>query len=103
MHGFFVDLYGAGTFLLNGTLIFLIFAVVAIIGLHCQTVQEEVSLTQAYGQAYAWYCARTKRYLGWHDVAGQGIGGRYDEQEIDREVGRCPVAVDTGHYWGSGA
>ncbi|MBI5184202.1 MAG: hypothetical protein HZA01_00525 [Nitrospinae bacterium] len=47
----FIDLYFIGTFLINGALIFLIFAAVVIIGLHCQIIQEEKFLAKAYGQA----------------------------------------------------
>jgi len=61
----FVDLYFIGTFLINGALIFLIFAAVVVIGLHYQIIQEEKFLAKAYGQAYQDYCARTGRYFGW--------------------------------------
>lgn len=61
----FIDLYFIGTFLINGTLIFLIFAVVVVIGLHYQIIQEENFLAKAYGQAYLDYCAKTGRYFGW--------------------------------------
>jgi protein-S-isoprenylcysteine O-methyltransferase Ste14 len=61
----FIDLYFVGTFLINGTLVFLLFALLVIVGLHYQIVQEERFLTEAYGQAYEDYCARTGRYLAW--------------------------------------
>lgn len=60
----FIDLYFVGTFLINGTLVFLIFAVLVIVGLHYQIVQEERFLAQAFGKPYKDYCARTGRYLG---------------------------------------
>lgn len=61
----FIDLYFIGTFLINGAVIFLIFAAVVVIGLHYQIIQEEKFLAKAYGQAYQDYCARTGRYFGW--------------------------------------
>jgi protein-S-isoprenylcysteine O-methyltransferase Ste14 len=60
----FVDLYFAGVFLINGTLLFLVFAVLVIAGLHYQVLQEEKFLTGRYGQFYREYCVRTKRYFG---------------------------------------
>ena len=59
----FIDLYFVGTFLINGTLIFLIFAVLVLLGLHYQIVQEEKFLTQTYGDAYENYRAGTGRYF----------------------------------------
>lgn len=61
----FIDIYFIGTFLINGSLIFLVFAAVVVIGLHYQIIQEEMFLAKAYGQAYQDYCARTERYFGW--------------------------------------
>jgi protein-S-isoprenylcysteine O-methyltransferase Ste14 len=61
----FINLYFVGTFLINGTLIFLLFAAVVIGGLHYQILQEEKFLATAYGPAYQGYCARTGRYVGW--------------------------------------
>jgi protein-S-isoprenylcysteine O-methyltransferase Ste14 len=60
----FVDLYFAGVFLINGTLVFLVFAVLVLVGMHYQILQEETFLTRQYGQAYRAYCARTRRYFG---------------------------------------
>ena len=62
----FIDLYFIGTFLVNETLVFLLFALLAIVGLHYQIIQEERFLTRVYGRAYEDYCARTGRYLTWH-------------------------------------
>jgi len=59
----FLDLYFLGTFLVNGTLAFLIFASVTILGIHYQILQEERFLLSKYGQAYREYCARTGRYV----------------------------------------
>lgn len=61
----FVDLYFIGTFLINGTASFLIFAVLAVAGLHYQIVQEEKFLSSNYGRVYRAYQARTGRYWGW--------------------------------------
>lgn len=61
----FLDLYFLGTFLINGTLIFLIFAVLVAVGLHYQILQEERGLVRIYGQTYRDYCARTGRYFTW--------------------------------------
>lgn len=59
----FLDLYFIGTFLLNGTLFFLLFAVVTPLGIHYQILQEENFLADQYGQAYRHYYARTGRYF----------------------------------------
>ncbi|MBN1877227.1 MAG: isoprenylcysteine carboxylmethyltransferase family protein [Anaerolineae bacterium] len=60
----FVDLYFVGTFLINGTAIFLIFAVLIVIGLHYQILQEEKLLFLTYGIIYQNYYRRTGRYFG---------------------------------------
>jgi len=65
----FLDLYFIGTFLINGTLIFLIFAVLVAVGLHYQILQEEKALARIYGQAYQDYCARTDRYFTWRHTS----------------------------------
>jgi protein-S-isoprenylcysteine O-methyltransferase Ste14 len=59
----FIDLYFVGTFLVNGTLVFLIFAVMTVIGLHYQILQEENFLSSRYGQAYRDYCTQAGRYV----------------------------------------
>jgi len=59
----FLDLYFIGTFLINGTLLLLIFAGVTIPGIHYQILQEEKFLVGNYGQAYREYCSRTGRYI----------------------------------------
>jgi len=61
----FLDLWFIGTFLINGTLLFLIFTVLAVAALHWQILQEEEFLRKLYGQSYQTYCARTGRYLYW--------------------------------------
>jgi protein-S-isoprenylcysteine O-methyltransferase Ste14 len=59
----FLALWFFGSFLINGTLIFLIFAVLATALLHWQTLQEERFLLKLYGKPYQDYLARTARYL----------------------------------------
>jgi len=59
----FIDLYFAGTFLLNGAPIFLLFAVITLAALHYQILQEEKFLAGRYGQPYREYCRRSGRYF----------------------------------------
>ncbi len=59
----FVILWFIGIFLINGTLIFLIFSLLAIAHLHYQIRQEEKFCANLYGPAYEDYCARTGRYF----------------------------------------
>jgi protein-S-isoprenylcysteine O-methyltransferase Ste14 len=61
----FLDVWFIGTFLINGTLIFLIFALLAVAFLHWQILQEERFLLRLYGRPYQVYCAKTGRYLYW--------------------------------------
>jgi protein-S-isoprenylcysteine O-methyltransferase Ste14 len=64
----FLDLYAFGTFLINGTLGFLLFALVLAAGIHYQILQEESFLRRTYGTAYHDYCRRTARYFSWKFV-----------------------------------
>lgn len=59
----FLDLWFIGIFLINGTLIFLIFAVLAFAAIHWQILKEERFCTNLYGQPYKDYCESTGRYL----------------------------------------
>ena len=59
----FFDLYFLGTFLLNGSLFFLIMTVLVALNLHYQILQEERFLASVHGAAYEAYRARTARYL----------------------------------------
>ena len=59
----FLDLWFLGIFLINGRLIFLIFAVLTFAAIHWQILQEEHFLTKLYGQPYRDYCERTGRYV----------------------------------------
>jgi protein-S-isoprenylcysteine O-methyltransferase Ste14 len=70
----FLDLYSFGTFLINGTLGFLLFALVLAGGIHYQILQEENFLQRTYGTAYQDYCRRTARYFSWKSVR-KAVGG----------------------------
>jgi protein-S-isoprenylcysteine O-methyltransferase Ste14 len=59
-----LDLWFIGIFLINGTLIFLIFAMLAVAAMHWQIRQEEAFLSNLYGQPYRDYYNRTGRYAG---------------------------------------
>ena len=59
----FIDLWFLGIFLINGRLIFLIFAVLAFAAVHWQILKEERFCGKLYGQAYQAYCERTGRYF----------------------------------------
>lgn len=65
----FFDLYFIGTFLINGTLLFLVFALFTIANLHYQTLQEERFLARIHGPSYEAYRARTTRYFTWRRSA----------------------------------
>jgi protein-S-isoprenylcysteine O-methyltransferase Ste14 len=58
-----LDLWFIGIFLINGTLIFLIFAALALAAMHWQIRQEEEFLSNLYGLPYRDYCARIGRYV----------------------------------------
>ncbi|NQU67412.1 MAG: isoprenylcysteine carboxylmethyltransferase family protein [Candidatus Marinimicrobia bacterium] len=62
----FLDLYFIGTFLVNGAVVFLLFAVLIVLGLHYQILQEENYLKKRHSAAYETYCAQTNRYFGSH-------------------------------------
>ena len=59
----FLDLWFIGIFLLNGRLIFLVFALLTLVVIHWQILQEETFLTRLYGEPYVEYRSRTRRYL----------------------------------------
>lgn len=54
-----------GIFLINRSLIFIIFALLAVFAVHWQILQEESFLTKLYGKPYQTYLQRTARYLFW--------------------------------------
>jgi protein-S-isoprenylcysteine O-methyltransferase Ste14 len=76
----FLDLYAFGTFLINGTLGFLIFALVLAAGIHYQILQEEGFLRRTYGTSYHYYCRRTARYFSWKSV-WKTVGGAGESGE----------------------
>ena len=59
----FMDLYFLGTGLIQRDLFFLIFAVVAIGGIHFQILQEERFLLKHYGEDYRRYMQAVPRYV----------------------------------------
>lgn len=59
----FIDLWFLGIFLINGTLIFLIFAALALAAIHWQILREEDFCAKLYGEPYRAYCERTGRYF----------------------------------------
>lgn len=61
----FVDLYFVGTFLIYSSTFFLVSAILVIIGMHYQILQEESFLKNNYGEPYLQYMEQTARYLGW--------------------------------------
>lgn len=61
----FIDSWFIGTFLINGNLIFLVLAVLALAAQHWQILREESFLTQRYGEPYEIYRKKVPRYLLW--------------------------------------
>lgn len=59
----FIDLWFLGIFLINGRLIFLIFAALAFAAVHWQILKEERFCANLYGEPYKNYCERTGRYF----------------------------------------
>lgn len=59
----FLDLWFIGIFLINGTLVFLVFAILAVFHMHYQILREEKFLDELYGQPYNDYRSRTARYF----------------------------------------
>ena len=61
----FMDIYFVGTWLIQRDLFFLLFAIVAVAGIHYQILQEEKFLARHYGDTYRRYLLRVPRYIGW--------------------------------------
>lgn len=61
----FIDSWFIGALLINGTLIFLVLAVLAIAAQHWQIRREEEFLKERYGEVYVSYRKKTPRYLIW--------------------------------------
>src|SRR5688572_12911312 len=58
----FLDLWFIGVFLMNGRLIFLIFAILTLIVIHWQILQEETFLSKLYNEPYHQYRSQTGRH-----------------------------------------
>jgi protein-S-isoprenylcysteine O-methyltransferase Ste14 len=63
----FFDLYFLGTFLINGSLFFLVMTVFVALNLHYQILQEERFLTSVHRGVYEAYRASTPRYIPWRN------------------------------------
>ena len=61
----FLDLWFIGVFLMNGRLIFLTFAILTLIVIHWQILQEEAFLSKLYNEPYHQYRSQTGRYIFW--------------------------------------
>ena len=61
----FLDLWFIGVFLMNSRLIFLIFAILTLIVIHWQILQEEAFLAKLYNEPYHRYRSQTGRYIIW--------------------------------------
>jgi protein-S-isoprenylcysteine O-methyltransferase Ste14 len=59
----FLDAYFVGTFLINGTMFFLLAAALGLVLIHYQILQEERFLEGQYGDAYREYKRTAPRYL----------------------------------------
>jgi len=68
----FIDLFFIGTFLINGTLFFLLTSLIVVIGIHYQILQEERFLTQHYGDSYRDYRSAVGRYFTWKQALTLG-------------------------------
>src|SRR6185503_6232744 len=60
-----LDLWFIGIFLVQGSVFFLVFALVAMLLIHTQILREEKLLTELHGQSYRDYLKRAPRYLIW--------------------------------------
>lgn len=65
----FFILWFVGTFLINGTLIFLCFTLFTIGNLLYQILKEEEFLRRVHGSIFIDYCKRTPRYFSWRTIA----------------------------------
>jgi protein-S-isoprenylcysteine O-methyltransferase Ste14 len=59
----FFNFWFLGTFLINGTVVFLCFALFTIGNLHLQILKEERFLRKVHGLEFVEYCKRTPRYF----------------------------------------
>jgi protein-S-isoprenylcysteine O-methyltransferase Ste14 len=61
----FYSLYLTGTFFINGTIIFLLFAIALAASMHFLILEEEKSLLRTHGDVYDHYLSVTDRYFTW--------------------------------------
>jgi protein-S-isoprenylcysteine O-methyltransferase Ste14 len=59
----FINAWFTGIFLINGTVIFLVFALLTATVMHWQILREEKFLAERYGDSFAKYRDQTPRYL----------------------------------------
>jgi protein-S-isoprenylcysteine O-methyltransferase Ste14 len=59
----FIDLFFLGIWMILGNLFFLLSALVVVIGIHYQILQEEKHLAGLYGESYLAYKTKVKRYF----------------------------------------
>ena len=59
----FIDMYFVGTWLIYPNLFFGIFAVLTVVGVHGQILQEEKFLESEYGAEYQQYMEKVRRYF----------------------------------------
>jgi protein-S-isoprenylcysteine O-methyltransferase Ste14 len=59
-----LDLFFLGTFFILGTVFFLAAAILVVLGMHYQILQEEKHLRKTYGEEYRVYGEETARYFG---------------------------------------
>jgi protein-S-isoprenylcysteine O-methyltransferase Ste14 len=78
----FFDLYLLGTFLINGTLVFLVFALLVVVNLHYQIIGEEKFLRKIYGKTYQDYLDSTGRYFSWRKLTDWLTGRSPEAAEI---------------------
>jgi protein-S-isoprenylcysteine O-methyltransferase Ste14 len=82
----FFDLYFLGAFLINGSFIFLLFALFVSVNLHYQILGEEKFLQRQYGNQYEVYLNDTPRYFSLHKLI-QWASGRQIEPAAPGEGG----------------
>lgn len=93
----FFDLWFLGTFLINGTALFLASALVGMANLHYQITEEEKALSLVHGGLYDAYRARTARYIGPRSarrLLGLMCPGRASRTGCD-DLGRSREATGT--------
>jgi len=59
----FMDIYWLGITLVYPSILFAILMIAFVVGTHLQILSEEVFLREKFGEDYAQYCKRVRRYL----------------------------------------